>query len=793
MGDINIQKAPFVWGLISALVLVLLPESLRSQPSEARGTFKWSADISWNLLTIQYDISNLSDQSKRDVIAWRFNTIRFFAKPNPPDQDLIFLMWRNIPSEALKGRATYEIFSSNTASFKGREVDLVVYQVTRRLLPETSPSQAYLEVVSGGVLDAEHTSPAPTLYFQPRPHESRLLAFTDSDTNNKTMTVPTSYLTYDAKDLVNFTMVFHLFTVTYWFATIYFVFLHPWFEHSRKSVRIFWASYYPMYFQFIVLFTQLSVWYYRQTDMVFSLLNMAHLRFFGLDWTTFTPYGDTKDRLSATLGKFATRYIRYKAPDGVNFQTEDPRIFCAMFPQTIIFLAAAIGSLATKDKMKESFVMMRLACTTCFGVQLCFRSTYSFQLLFSYGGTLGFLDYLSAGLGVIIVGLVLGDCAIMKQQARKLQDSSNAWTTVKAKGALYFDIMGFTGHKKYRDYYPFILGESEMVFAMAIAICIFGYNPIIQSIILLLMALLLFVSVVSLPQFSMMKILKLVLHVFILVQFVLNLICALTTTPDVSTARVLAQLVLINLFILLSWNLMFFIIRLNDLLKDSSSTYGENAKPVPPQKIKGPTSGTAKNPPMKPATNGPGGNNQFGGPNNQQGNPNNRPGQNAGPGPGNQNNGFGGPQNNQNPNMSGFGNNSKPMPPNNNGFGNNAPNQAGPNGFGNNPQNAGPNQNGFGNNGPNKGFGNPQTPGPSNFGNNGAPGGNNGGPGGNNNNLGNQNRNPYTGTGNRPQDLDNSRSNLMDQSMTNDGNSRPNNQVPTYNFGREFDNSSYRA
>lgn len=787
MASSALGKSSSVWGFISLCIAVILPAALKAQPAEARGTFKWSADVSWNLLTIQYDITSLSESARKNIILWRYNTIRLFAAPNPPDSDTITLMWRNVSSEALKGRATYEIFSSNTATFKGRDVNLVVYQVTRRLLQDTTPSPDYFQVVTDGALDPHTSTPAPALYFQPRPHESRMLVFTDSNTNNKTITLPTSYLTYDANDMVNFTMVFHLFTVVYWFATIYFVFLNPWFDYARKSVRIFWASYFPMYFQFIVLLTQLSPWYYRQTDMVFSLLNMAHLRFFGMDWTVFTPYSDTKDRLSATLGKYATRYIRYKAPNGLNYQTEDPRIFCALFPQTIIFLAAAIGSLATKGKTKEAFVMMRLACTTCFGVQLCFRSTWSFQLLFSYGGTLGFLDYLSAGLGVIIVGFVLGDCFMMKSQAKKLQDSSSAWYTVKAKGALYFDIMGYTGHKKYRDYYPFFLGESEMVFLMAIAICIFGYNAIIQSIVLLALAVFLFISVVALTQYSLMKVLKLVLHVFILTFFVLNLIIALTTTPDVSTARTLSQLLLINMFVLLSWNFTFFMIRLYDLLNDSKSTYGEKAKPIPPQKIKSTTASGSKNPPMKPAS---GVNNSQYGANNSYGPPgaaNNKPGQNMGPGA---NNGFGGP-NNQNPNMSGFGNNPTMNNQPNGGFGNNGPNQGPQSGFGNNPQTASTNMSGFGNNQPpNKGFGGPQqNPGTSGFGNP-QPG-----PAAAGNNWGGaqQSRNPYTnGPGGRA-DLDNSRSNLMDQSVTNDGNSRGNNAVPTYNFGREFDNSSYRA
>jgi hypothetical protein len=743
----SIQKYPLIRVLLNLLAVVYLPAVHYCQPAEARGNFKYAADVSWNMLTIQFDIASLSNSAKTNVIAWRYDAVRFFPASGNPDQDNILLMWRNITSDAFVGRATYEILSSNISSFKGRDATIVVYQVTRRLLADTSPSKDYLASI-GGVLDPESTSPASQLYFLPKQHESRVLAFTESNTNNKTVTVPTSYLTYDSNDFINFTMVFHLFTVVYWFATVYLIFLNPWFEHSRKSVRIFWTSYFPMYFQLIVLITQLSPWYYRQTDMVFSLLNMAHLRFFGMDLTVFSSTSDAKDRLSATLGKFATRYVRFIAPSGSAYQNDDPRIICTMLPQTIIFLVAVVASLATKDKLKETFVMMRLACTTCFGVQLAFRSTWSFHLLFSYGGTLGILDYLSGIIGAIIVLLLLIDCFVMKSQTMTLQDSQNLWTTIKAKGALYFDIIGYTGHKKYRDYYPFILGESELVFLIAVLTCTFGYNPLIQAIVLLVLALLLFLSVVILSQFTLMKILKLVLHLSILVHFGLNLICALTITPDVSTARILGQAVLINLFFLLGWNLLFFIIRLYDLLQDSSSTYGEKAKPVPPQKIKGATSSSSKNPPMKAAGGNPGPN--------QTGFVAN-------------NNGFGGQPNNQNPNMSGFAN----AP---------AGNQTPSSGFGMPATNQAPVQNGTSNIQPASGLGAVQ---------------NGWGANPSNAKANNPGANPYTnnnqGAGGRQGELDNSRWNLMDQSMTNDASSRANNQVPTYNFGREFDNSSYKA
>lgn len=43
-------------------------------------------------------------------------------------------------------------------------------------------------------------------------------------------------------------MIFHLFTMIYWFVTIYVVLIRPFFEAARKSVRCFWVSHYAFYF-----------------------------------------------------------------------------------------------------------------------------------------------------------------------------------------------------------------------------------------------------------------------------------------------------------------------------------------------------------------------------------------------------------------------------------------------------------------------------------------------------------------------------------------------------------------
>ena len=193
-----------------------------------------------------------------------------------------------------------------------------------------------------------------------------------------------------------------------------------------------------------------------------------------------------------------------------------------------------------------------------------------------------------------MVLLPLIDCFLMKSQTGKLQDVKNFWTVPKAKGSLYFDIIGYTGHKKYRDYYPFFIGETELVFLMAILICCLSFSDLVQNITLLVVSLVSLMSLIILSQFTLMKILKLVLNLLILVFFVFCLIICFNYSPSVSSAKTLGFIVLLVIMILLSFNLLILLIRIYDLMVDAPTTYGERAKPVPPQKIRSSSSNQSK-------------------------------------------------------------------------------------------------------------------------------------------------------------------------------------------------------
>jgi hypothetical protein len=441
------------------------------------------------------------------------------------------------------------------------------------------------------------------------PFHARTLLFSSDSIDAKEVQFKTAYMTLSVYAMLNYIMIFHLFTVLYWIVAVYLVLINP-FLGVVKSIRIFWVGQYCTYFQLIALFGCLSAWMYQEVDYIMAFLNMAHLRFFGLDYTAFSSIEDRNGRLSAYIGKFSNFYYRPLATPLVDrnsatffddlakldkkyalgfglfeYVIEDPLILARQLPQLIALFLSTILSVATPASIKHMFVSMRLACTVCFGVQLFFRSTTTiFQ--FFMGDMKGAMEIISFIIALLVVPILFLDVILMKGQASNLKETSNFWTTPMNKGSLYFDILGYTGHKKYRDFYPFPLGELEVMFIMAIIICAFSFSPITQSIILVVLSLLGLVAVILLNQFKVMKLLKIVWHFLLFAFFVMVLIVALSPTVSVSVAKTLATILLILFFALLVLNMLILFYRLFDLMNDASSTYGEKAKPIPPLKVK---------------------------------------------------------------------------------------------------------------------------------------------------------------------------------------------------------------
>lgn len=158
--------------------------------------------------------------------------------------------------------------------------------------------------------------------------------------------------------------------------------------------------------------------------------------------------------------------------------------------------------------------------------------------------------------------------------------------------------MGFTGHKKYRDYYPFVLTEYGLGIMIAMLIPILSFSDVIQNIAFILVGLLNVVTVILTPQFSIMKLMKIVMSVAFLILYIFALIVCLSqqVTTDAATTLVLIGKIILGF--ILCYNVIVLIMRLVNLYGDASSTYGENAKPIPPQKVKtrapmAPSTGTA--------------------------------------------------------------------------------------------------------------------------------------------------------------------------------------------------------
>ena len=384
---------------------------------------------------------------------------------------------------------------------------------------------------------------------------------------------------------IKYLFVFHLFAVVYWFVTIYLVFIHPFFESARKSVKCFWVGHYAFYFQLVCVLSGMTTFFYFELDYLMNLLNISHLRFFGLSFNFFSSFDERKNRFSVYVGKFSNLVSKpIIAGNGFDPQAEDPLIFCSQFIQIIIYLAATVLSLLPGG-MKAAFVSMRLGCTVCFGVQLAFRGTYSVMHFFGKSSD-GILGVLSLIFGILMVLLPIVDSLLMKMQAGSLNDGKSGWSVPKSKGALIFDINGFTGHKKYRDYYPFFLTEHGLGLATAMLIPILSFSDIIQNIVFIVIGILTLASILLCKQFTTMKLMKTVQTIAFLAFYIYALIVSLAQGVTASGASTLVMVGKIIIGFILCFNLLILIVRLFDLFGDASSTYGEKAKPIPPQKIK---------------------------------------------------------------------------------------------------------------------------------------------------------------------------------------------------------------
>ena len=84
----------------------------------------------------------------------------------------------------------------------------------------------------------------------------------------------------------------------------------------------------------------------------------------------------------------------------------------------------------------------------------------------------------------------------------------------------------------------------------------------------------------------MMKILDLIFYFVLLLFFIFVLVIELSPMITTDAAASLTILIEIIFMFLLIWNLVILIARLVDLMMDASSTYGEQAMMIPPQKTK---------------------------------------------------------------------------------------------------------------------------------------------------------------------------------------------------------------
>ena len=219
-----------------AILMATLVGLAVCQTDQQKGSYGWSAALRGNILLVDFDVSSKSTDDKVAITEYRAGTSSLTSSDSSIK---IALTSRKISNEHKKGRMSFSVtpLSGTDVNVQGMRATLKITQPTRRLLADDqSPSPNFY---------SSKVSPKPSNVF-----ERRLLgAFSDSDTNDKDIEIKTQYIDFTQNGALNVLMIYHLFTVVYWFVTIYLILINPFFEYARKSVRIFWIGQYAFYFQ----------------------------------------------------------------------------------------------------------------------------------------------------------------------------------------------------------------------------------------------------------------------------------------------------------------------------------------------------------------------------------------------------------------------------------------------------------------------------------------------------------------------------------------------------------------
>ena len=541
---------------------VPVPATIPDPPTILRGNSNYKAELIHNVLYITFDFPNRTENEKKVLLDYRTNTFQLL-NPDLTIQNEYLATRRQITFEKKNGIVSYQITPVNFDGAKGKRLLVFFSQPTRLLQPLVDDALRVLQEVE------------PSL-------DGRSLQATASDTSNKSIQFPTMFFNRDTTTMVLYVMIYHIFSIISLICSIYLIFVKPFFPGLRKSVRCFWIAQNVAYFNYLSLFGFLATFYYLEADYILYFFSMTSLRFFGLDFTFFTNFEEQKDKIGIFQGKVSNIWYRPISGGGVANVIEDPMLLNRYFIHMILYFLAVILSFV--PPVKEIFSWMRLGCTVSFGPHLAYLGTLSiFQFFLAPSSESSFTMWISMILGFLMVIFVLLDVAMMKVQAGS-QDGKSFYGYPKTKGALYFDILGYTGHKKLRDYRPFPVGEFEVLIVSCIVFAIIGKYQTTQNIICGCLVLVLIASNVLMPQFKLMKFLKLGLNVLILGFWVMSLLIGISPQAEVSNAKLMFTLLLAFYGAALCFNLLLLIYRIIDLLMDSPSTYGENAKPVPQQK-----------------------------------------------------------------------------------------------------------------------------------------------------------------------------------------------------------------
>lgn len=560
--------------LFALILLLILPQPTLSQatstslPSSVLGLYSWKYSLHQITLIIDYSgLPALNGGNRESIVKTRSTVgggvgISLIDPSSGAKTSSYALVARGVQNEGNMGRASFVVWPTAATGAAGVDLTLQIIQPVSR----------------------------------------RRRALVAYSTQSKTISVPTILPYSTPSSHLSYLLFFHSLSYIHWIVTAFTILIHP--VIPPIGLDRGWLGVYSMYFQYASTILSLSsVYFYNDTDYIFQLLDLSQWRILGADINFISTVEQRRARMAVDLGKMSRGYARPLAsvseitskdyvPDAV-----DVLILGEVFPLCLIYIVAALASLAPHDGIRRYFSGVRIGTGVCWGVAMVSRtiSSWMYWVNSDIGGA---KELTSVIIGSIVVGIMAFDCAILKVQTMKLT-TFGFYTLPDYKGAHYFDILGYSNHRIYKDFYPFFLGEYEVILICTALFVGFTFEEITQTTILACGSILCIVSIVLLNQSSIIKWMKVGFHGLVLCFVTIAYVCQFSRQTSIENAKTLALIVLIIGLMMLAYNLVMLFYRVYALVFDPKSKIVYHKYNMPPLVVPPPkgskTSGVTQN------------------------------------------------------------------------------------------------------------------------------------------------------------------------------------------------------